>query len=90
MFEKDLEDLINYKSMENESNTPDFILAKFMKSCLDAYTAATKEREKWYGISLSIDSDLKDRLAKLEALEAAGVDNWEGYDIAMEMIDGSV
>ena len=24
---------------------------------------------------------------KLRALEAAGVDNWEGYDIAMEMLD---
>jgi len=28
---------------------------------------------------------LRDR-EKLEALEGAGVDNWEGYDIAMEEV----
>lgn len=27
---------------------------------------------------------LKQAKAKLDALEAAGVDNWEGYDYAME------
>ncbi len=29
---------------------------------------------------------LKEREAELNALEAAGVDNWEGYDSAMEML----
>jgi hypothetical protein len=28
--------------------------------------------------------EIERRLAKLEALEAGGVDNWEGYDFAME------
>jgi hypothetical protein len=32
------------------------------------------------------ESLLKDR-DKLRALEGAGVDNWEGYDIAMEMME---
>ncbi len=31
---------------------------------------------------------LEDRVAKLDALEAAGVDNWEGYDDAMEILNG--
>ena len=25
--------------------------------------------------------------AELDALEGAGVDNWEGYDLAMEMVE---
>lgn len=31
-------------------------------------------------------ADLKDRLRKLDALEHAGVDNWEWYDNAMQSI----
>jgi hypothetical protein len=34
----------------------------------------------------SYESLVKDS-RKLSALEAAGVDNWEGYDIAMEMMN---
>lgn len=34
------------------------------------------------------DSETEARLRKLAALEAAGVDNWEGYDDAMEMMNG--
>jgi len=29
----------------------------------------------------------QERLARLDALEAAGVDNWDGYDYAMEMLE---
>ena len=32
--------------------------------------------------------NLRLRVRKLNALEAAGVDNWEGYDAAVESIDG--
>jgi len=45
-FEKELEALINVHSIENESNTPDFILAQYLRSCLDAFTVATKRREE--------------------------------------------
>jgi len=48
-FEKKLEKLINQNSIENESNTPDFILAQYMMGCLSAFTAATQQRETWYG-----------------------------------------
>ena len=48
-FEKELEILINRYSKENDSNTPDFILAKYLKTCLDNFNTAIKEREKWYG-----------------------------------------
>jgi len=30
--------------------------------------------------------ELLDKEAKLQALEMAGVDNWEGYDFAMEIL----
>jgi hypothetical protein len=50
-FRKQLEQLLNKYSKENESNTPDFILAEYMMSCLDAFTDATIERNKWYASS---------------------------------------
>ena len=48
-FEKELEDLINRHSKENESNTPDFILAQYMSNCLKNFNIATQQRETWYG-----------------------------------------
>lgn len=47
-FERELEALLNCHSLENESNTPDFILARYMKECLDAFVRATNRRESWY------------------------------------------
>lgn len=47
-FEKKLENLINCESMENGSNTPDFLLAMFMKECLGSFNRATKARDIWY------------------------------------------
>lgn len=46
-FESDLRDLINKHSRENESDTPDFILAKFLIDCLEAYEETIKRREDW-------------------------------------------
>ena len=43
-----LEDLINLCSLEQESDTPDFILARFLESCLIAFDEAVKARENWY------------------------------------------
>lgn len=47
-FRKDLEDLINRHSLENESNTPDFLLADYLCRCLDAFDIAVKDRTNWY------------------------------------------
>jgi len=38
-------------------------------------------------IPLSEYESLLRALDKLDALEGAGVDNWEGYDYAMEMLE---
>lgn len=35
-------------------------------------------------MSKIITKDIERRLALLDALEAAGVDNWQGYDVATE------
>ncbi|MFA5135357.1 MAG: hypothetical protein WC505_06265 [Patescibacteria group bacterium] len=46
---KSISDAINRCSAENGSDTPDFILAQYLVGCLQAFDAAVKERERWYG-----------------------------------------
>lgn len=46
---QELEQLLNKHSRENESNTPDFILAQYLIGCLMAWEEATRIRDKWYG-----------------------------------------
>lgn len=48
-FEEALRELLNKTSQENGSNTPDFILARYLIDCLNAYNKATNRRDKWYG-----------------------------------------
>lgn len=48
-FHKELESLINRHCKENESNTPDFILAYYLMGCLSAFNAAVQQRETYYG-----------------------------------------
>lgn len=48
MFEQELESLINRYSKENESDTPDFILAEYLIACLDTWNKSVVSREKWY------------------------------------------
>ena len=54
---EELTHLLNRVSRENESNTPDFILAEFMMSCLIAGEILIKTREKWYGKYMSINEE---------------------------------
>ena len=49
-FEKELEQLINKHSKENDSNTPDFILSDYLCRCLATFRGIVEEREKWYGV----------------------------------------
>ena len=50
-FKKDLEAVINKHSMENGSNTPDWVLTEYLISCLDAFDQTTKKRDTWYDIA---------------------------------------
>lgn len=45
----DLQALLNGYSLENDSNTPDYILARYLLDCLNAYNKAVKDRAHWYG-----------------------------------------
>ena len=61
-FRKELETLINKKSKENGSDTPDFILAEYLTDCLTAFDKAVNARKKWYGTdtsSLALMGDMK-------------------------------
>lgn len=51
-FEQELTSLINRHCVENGSNTPDFILARHLIECLEAFERASNERERWYGAHL--------------------------------------
>ena len=48
-FEHELESLLNRYSIENESDTPDFILALFLRRCLNMWASAVQARDRWYG-----------------------------------------
>lgn len=47
-FRKGLEKLINQHSMENGSNTPDFILAEYLTQCLEIYELTHNKCVKWH------------------------------------------
>ena len=48
-FKKDLSSLINKYSIENRSNTPDYLIADYLFHCLLAFETVTNRRNKWYG-----------------------------------------
>jgi hypothetical protein len=48
-FYKELRNLLNRYSIENDSNTPDFILAEYLLSCLETFNTIVMQRSKWYG-----------------------------------------
>ena len=61
-FKLELERLINSHSMENGSDTPDFILADFLGTCLEAFDKAVQSREQWYGRN---DENVNKRLQRI-------------------------
>ena len=48
-FRQEIETAINRHSLENGSDTPDFVLAEYLIDCLAAFDRATVARERWYG-----------------------------------------
>lgn len=48
-FKTALTQLLNSYSMENHSDSPDFILAEFLCDNFMAFNRATNDRERWYG-----------------------------------------
>lgn len=54
---EDIVAALNSNSAENKSNTPDFILGKFLEGCLEAFDRATIARDEWYGTSKNSIAD---------------------------------
>ena len=48
-FREELCTLLNKHSRENCSDTPDFILCRFLSESLAAFDMATRNRSEWYG-----------------------------------------
>lgn len=48
VFEKELTCLINNHSLELLSDTPDYILSRYLVGCLKTFSETTKQRDKWY------------------------------------------
>ncbi len=44
-LKQELTTVLNRHSVENESDTPDFILAEFICNCLQAWNRAVKQRD---------------------------------------------
>lgn len=92
-FEEELEDLINRHSMENGSDTSDFILAEYLVACLKAFDVATKRRDEWYGVDLHPGCGIAERLKKqgevIEEMESVSKnrDYWrEKYKVLSGML----
>jgi hypothetical protein len=47
LFQKELENLINIHSVDNEYNTPDYILAEYLINCLTTYSII-HSRMNWH------------------------------------------
>ena len=46
---QELRALLNRLSIENESDTPDFVLSVYLFDCLNAFKKATRKRDQFYG-----------------------------------------
>lgn len=79
-FEKNLEHLINKHSMENKSDTPDFILAEFLRKILDNYGDTVRARDKWFGV----DMWSKDKLRYVSKSESP--DNYNQQDMGNSFV----
>jgi hypothetical protein len=66
-FKKELEQLINKYSIDNESNTPDFILAEYLSNCLTTFYVAVKMRSTWHEEKKHLfQNELNENISNLE------------------------
>lgn len=64
-FVTELQKIINCYSKENESDTPDFILAGYLNGCLELYNKTIKSRDDWFGVDMWGGNKLKDNLEEV-------------------------
>ncbi len=63
-LEKELMELLNRHSVENASNTPDFILVHFLMTCLVAWNQNTRQRDLWFAARLDDSQEKKNEVQK--------------------------
>ncbi len=56
-FEQDIAEVLNRHSAENNSGTPDYILAKFLHGCLQVFDVTVSHRTKWFGMNAISKAD---------------------------------
>jgi len=56
-FEEELRHIINCNSVENDSDTPDYLLAQYLVACLDTYRTTVRARDEWFGFKPWDDSN---------------------------------
>ena len=83
-FKLRLEALINENSMENSSDTPDWVLSQFLCTCLDAFDTAVAQRDLWYDVRLE-----PGRVADEKWLHVAAR-IWQDQDMTSETMDGQL
>lgn len=49
-LERELAETLNRHSAENQSNTPDFLLATYLMRCLQAASGLINRRSAWWGL----------------------------------------
>lgn len=55
-LQREISTVLNRACRENESNTPDFILAKYLMRCLQTGEKLIKERENYYGVKVNLNT----------------------------------
>ena len=61
---KDLAGVLNCHNRECASDTPDFILAKFLQRCLEAWDEAMMDRERWHGDKIEVDRSVLEEISE--------------------------
>jgi len=64
-FRAELKELLNKHSKENDSNSPDFVLAGYLESVLEAYNQAVTKRDDWFGVRIWDSADREKMKANL-------------------------
>jgi hypothetical protein len=74
LFEKELTSLINKHSLESFSDTPDFILASYLRTCLEAYNKSQRRRQEWYSEPIQVGITPVDEYQKRKETEKTETD----------------
>lgn len=49
IFTEELQVLLNNSGIDTICNTPDYILAEYLTSCLETYANTVQSRDTWFG-----------------------------------------